>query len=203
MLKNKLNLTQKQLEMIAEILKTILLCLVIITVFTILKVFFVQPVKVEGDSMQPSIESDDILLINKITPKDSYERYDVIVFKPYNEDDPSTKEDETEFLYIKRIIGLPGEKVRVAEDGRVYISSSETNEILLQDDIYGNSSTVFGIDWIQTDDNVFESIILGENEYFVLGDNRGVSLDSRSERIQAVNTNSILGKYLIRIYPFV
>lgn len=203
MLKNKLKLTQKHLEYIAEGLKTILLCLVIITVFTIIKVFFIQPVRVDGNSMQPAIDDKDILLINKITDKHSYERYDIIVFKPYNTDDSETEADESKSLYIKRIIGLPGETIRISGDGRVFITSPGGVETLLDDDVYGNSTADFGINWNQTDDNVFETITLGEDEYFVLGDNRGVSLDSRSEKIQAVNINSILGRYLIRIYPFV
>lgn len=203
MLKNKLELSQKQLKNIVECLKTVLICLVIITVFTIIKAFFLQPVRVEGDSMYPAIKNEDILLIDKISAKDSYERFDIIVFKPYFSDNPETESDESKSLFIKRIVGMPGETIRIAEDGRIYVTSSDGTESMLVDDIYGYTSIEYGINWNQTDDNLFETITLGESEYFVLGDNRGVSLDSRSEKIQAVNINSILGKYLIRIYPFV
>ncbi|MGN0164827.1 MAG: signal peptidase I [Lachnospiraceae bacterium] len=184
-----------------EILKTVFVCLFILLLFFAVRVYLIQPVSVKGASMEPSIEDGDILLINKIGNKLKYERFEVIVFRPYSEDDlNTTDEDESRLLYIKRIIGLPGETVTVLSDGRIQINSTDGQTFLLSDE-YGQGSAPRGINWVIDDDNTFETITLDTDEYFVLGDNRDVSLDSRSSKIQAVHANSIIGRYIIRVYP--
>ena len=108
------------------------------------------------------------------------ERFDIIVF-------PYQYEENT--YYIKRIIGLPGETVQVV-DGYVYINGSR-----LESDIYGNELM---------DDPMAASqpITLGEDEYFVLGDNRNHSQDSRDPSVGEVKKDTIMGKAWVRIYPF-
>ncbi len=107
-------------------------------------------------------------------------RFDIIVF-------PYQYEENT--YYIKRIIGLPGETVQVV-DGYVYINGSR-----LESDIYGNE---------RMDDPMAASqpITLGEDEYFVLGDNRNHSQDSRDPSVGEVKKDTIMGKAWVRIYPF-
>lgn len=107
-------------------------------------------------------------------------RFDIIVF-------PYQYEENT--YYIKRIIGLPGETVQVV-DGYVYINGSR-----LESDIYGNELM---------DDPMAASqpITLGEDEYFVLGDNRNHSQDSRDPSVGEVKKDTIMGKAWVRIYPF-
>ncbi|MBQ8280908.1 MAG: signal peptidase I [Lachnospiraceae bacterium] len=196
-----LNISDSQKKNLVEVLKTIFVCLLIFTIFMIVKVFWLQVVSVKGDSMKPAIEDGNVLLINKLGNKDKYDRYDVIVFKPYSQDDPDTEnEDESKLLYIKRVIGLPGETVTILEDGSIRVTDKNGTSTVLEDS-YGSGYLSKGINWDISDDNIHETITLDSDEYFVLGDNRNISLDSRSSEIQAVHSNSIVGKYMLRIYP--
>lgn len=200
---SKIKISDRQKTNIVEIMKTIFLCLLIFNVFLAVKVYFFQIVSVKGDSMNPSVREKDILLINKFSDTGSYDRYDMIVFKPYAADDEETpEEDESKMLYIKRIIGLPGETITILKDGSIQITDKNGATEILSDDVYGSSVMNRGINWQLDDDNIFETVTLAEDEFFVLGDNRGVSLDSRSVKVQAVHADSILGKYAARLYPF-
>ena len=123
----------------------------------------------------------DQLLVDKLSYRfQDPKRFDIIVF-------PYQYEENT--YYIKRIIGLPGETVQVV-DGYVYINGSR-----LESDIYGNELM---------DDPMAASqpITLGEDEYFVLGDNRNHSQDSRDPSVGEVKKDTIMGKAWVRIYPF-
>lgn len=196
-----LNISDSQRQNLVEVLKTIFVCLLIFTVFMVVKVFWLQVVSVKGDSMKPAIEDRNVLLINKFGDKDKYDRYDIIVFKPYSQDNPDTEnEDESKVLYIKRVIGLPGETVTILEDGTIQVTDKNGASTVLED-IYGSGFLSKGINWDINDDNIHETVTLDSDEYFVLGDNRNISLDSRSSEIQAVHSNSIVGKYMLRIYP--
>lgn len=199
----RINISEHHKQILAEILKSVLLILLVLDAIIFFRVYFFQTVSVKGDSMNPSIREKDVLLINKAESPDEYKRYDVIVFKPYSEDDSATPdEDESEILYIKRIIGLPGETVSVLEDGSIQISDVSGKVSVLSDDIYGSSSMDRGINWKLDDDNIFETVTLADDEFFVLGDNRKVSLDSRSVKVQAVHKSSVLGRFSRRIFPF-
>ncbi len=152
--------------------------------------------------MEPNLYETDKLLINKVGNKLEYERYDIIVFKPYSEDNLVTKEvDESDALFIKRIIGLPGETVQIMANGDIFITDKNGKKFLLEDDPAKQDYYYSGIDWVKYDDNMFESITLKDDEYFVLGDNRDVSKDSRSSEIEAVNCHCIIGKFLFKM-PF-
>lgn len=137
--------------------------------------------RVDGDSMNPTLSDADNLWVDKL----SYtfgepERFDVIIFN-YNEDT----------TYVKRIIGLPGETVRIDIDGSIYIDG----KLLVES--YGNE--------VITPDNIgraSDDVVLGEDEYFVLGDNRNHSSDSRWPDVGNVHKDDILGKVILRIYPF-
>ena len=126
-----------------------------------------------GDSMEPALWNGQEILINRMgyklsTPK----RGDVIVFLPNG--------NENAHYYVKRVIGLPGERVLI-ENGNVYIDG----QLLEEDDTYDKISDA-GI--AQTE------MELGNDEYFVLGDNRNSSEDSRSGNIGPVNKDTIIGK---------
>ena len=90
--------------------------------------------------------------------------------------------------YIKRIIGLPGETVRI-RGGCVYINGEQ-----LQED--------YGEDYIQEPGLAGRDIVLGADEYFVLGDNRNASVDSRTDGVGLIKRDEILGKAWLRFYPF-
>ncbi|MDY2599597.1 MAG: signal peptidase I [Lachnospiraceae bacterium] len=135
--------------------------------------------RVDGSSMNNTLKNGDYLVIEKV----SYylhdpERYDIIVF-PFTD----------EVNYIKRIIGLPGETVQI-KDGKVFINGNE-----LSDDVYGN-------ELINDPGLAANPVSLGANEYFVLGDNRNSSIDSRKPVVGNIDGKKIDGKAVFRIYPF-
>ena len=108
------------------------------------------------------------------------ERYDIIIF--YYPDDETQR-------FIKRVIGLPGETVQV-KDGYVYINGEK-----LESDIYGKEV-------MQSAGIAAEPITLGDDEYFVLGDNRNNSSDSRDPSVGILKRKDLLGRAWVRIYPF-
>ena len=129
--------------------------------------------------MNPTLHENENLITDKITYRfKEPKRFDIIVF-PYK--------DNTSKLLIKRIIGMPGETVQI-KNGRVYINDHELNEN------YGNA--------IMNDGGVADNaIILGEDEYFVLGDNRNNSQDSRFASVGNVHRSDIIGRAWLRIWP--
>lgn len=134
--------------------------------------------KVEGSSMNDTLNNGDYLIVEKV----SYyghdpERYDIVVF-PYSED----------VNYIKRIIGMPGEKIQII-DGKVYINDSQ-----LTDEIYGKES-------IADPGIAYEPVYLSDDEYFVMGDNRNSSIDSRSKSVGPVKKDKIQGRAVYRLWP--
>lgn len=178
-----------------------IILLILVCVFAIVK-FIYQPIQVDGSSMEPKLYDTEKLLINKVGNRLDYDRYDIIVFKPFSEDNLVTKDvDESEALYIKRIIGLPGETVQLTGTGDIFITDKNGKTFKLEDDPAGQSHYYSGIDWVKYDDNMFETVTLKDDEYFVLGDNRDVSKDSRSSEIEAVNCHCIIGKFMFKM-PF-
>lgn len=143
-----------------------------------LRLFVFQPFLVRGASMEPSFHNWDYLIVDEISYRfRSPERGEVIVFKFPN--DPSQR-------YIKRIIGLPGETVKV-QDGQVAIFRGG-ERVPLDEKSYASSDTPGLI-----------QVTLPENEYFVMGDNRHYSSDSRSWG--ALSEDLIVGRVFVRIFP--
>ena len=136
---------------------------------------------VDGNSMNPTLTNGDNLVVGRIQYAFSGpERFDIIVFELKN--DPGTH-------YIKRVIGLPGETVQIKE-GAVYINGK-----LLSEDTYGNAA-------ILRPGRASEPLTLGEGEYFVMGDNRNNSQDSRYNEPGNIQKSQIVGKAVLRIWPF-
>jgi len=162
------------LEWVIYVVVLVILCWLIIT-------FVGQRTEVFGESMEPTLQDGDNLIVDKISyhfrdPK----RYEIIVF-PYDY--------QEKVYYIKRIIGLPGETVQVI-DGYVYIDGE-----LPESEIYGKE--------VMYDAGIAEEPIeLGEDEYFVLGDNRNHSADSRDPKVGVLKREDLIGRAWIRIYPF-
>ena len=166
---------------IREILGWIFYIIVILALTYVIITYVGQRTSVSGSSMETTLSDGDQLLVDKLSyrfrdPK----RFDIIVF-PYQYAENT--------YYIKRIIGLPGETVQVV-DGYVYINGNR-----LESDVYGNE---------RMDDPMAASqpITLGSDEYFVLGDNRNHSQDSRDPSVGKVKKDTIMGKAWVRIYPF-
>jgi len=162
-----------------EILKTVIISLVIIIP---IRYFLIQPFFVQGASMEPNFLDGDYLIIDEITYRfDGPERGDVVVFR-YPLD--------TSQFFIKRVIGLPGETIKI-EDGRIFIyeKDSQTPIILSEVEYLRDGYTAGNME-----------VVLKDNEYFVLGDNRGSSSDSR--KWGAVPENDIVGRVWVRAWPF-
>ena len=133
-----------------------------------------EQAQVGGQSMEPTLSDGDILLVEKRTyEKKNPERYDIIVL---NTEGNSMWGQQ----YVKRIIGLPGETVQI-EEGKILINGKKLKE-------------PFDFEEIEDGGLAREEIQLGEDEYFVLGDNRNNSEDSRSDTIGTVHRSEIIGK---------
>ena len=152
----------------------------IVLAITFLIITFVgQRTHVSGESMENTLDDGDQLIVDKLTYRfHDPERFDIIVF-------PFRYKDNT--YYIKRIIGLPGETVLIA-DGEIYING----ELLKES---------YGRDVMQDAGLAAEPITLGEDEYFVLGDNRNYSSDSRDPSVALIHRKEIIGRAWLRIWP--
>ena len=140
-----------------------------------------QRTRVSGSSMETTLSDGDNLIVDKLSYRfQDPKRFDIVVF-PY-------KYEENTY-YIKRIIGLPGDTVQV-KDGYTYINGE-----LLESDIYGAEVMIEA-------GTASEPITLGEEEYFVLGDNRNHSLDSRDPSVGILKREDLIGRAWVRIYPF-
>lgn len=156
--------------------------ILVVFVITYLVITYVgQRTEVIGTSMEYTLSDGDNLIVDKISYRfRDPERFDIIVF-PYQ-----YKEDT---YYIKRIIGLPGETVQIDEDGTIYIDGEELIES-------------YGREKIRDPGTAAEPVQLGEDEYFVLGDNRNASSDSRDPSVGTIKREDIIGRAWLRIYPF-
>ncbi len=170
-------------KVMKELFNTGLYFLVVLLLTYLIITFVGQRTQVQQSSMETTLSEGDQLIMDKLTYKFSNpKRYDIIVF-------PFKYQENT--YYIKRIIGMPGETLQIDEDGKIYING----EVL--EESYGRE--------IIKAENVglaAEPITLGEDEYFVMGDNRNNSSDSRREIIGNVRREDIVGRAWIRIWPF-
>ena len=158
------------MEKITKWLKENIVFLIILTAIIITRIFFFSPIRVNGTSMYPTLQDKEFMILNKISLKQGINRFDIVVVQENNK------------YIIKRVIGLPGESV-MYKDSKLYINGK------VVEDNYSKTTT-----------NDFDNVVLGENEYFVMGDNRAVSSDSRI--IGPVNIKNIKGKTNLIIFPF-
>ncbi|MCI8694023.1 MAG: signal peptidase I [Lachnospiraceae bacterium] len=157
-----------------------LLCVLCLTWLVI--AFVGQRTKVDGSSMEPTLSDGDNLIVDKISYRfRDPRRFDIIVF-------PFKYKENT--YYIKRIIGLPGETVQIDAEGNIYIDGE------LLEESYGRE--IIRADKIGI---AAQPILLGEDEYFVMGDNRNNSQDSRTEVVGNIRREDIIGRAWVRIWP--
>ncbi len=169
-------------KVMKEIISTLAYVLGVLCLTWLVITFVGQRTAVDGSSMEPMLSDGDNLLVDKITYRfREPQRYDIIVFPP---------QYEVNTYYIKRIIGLPGETVRIDLEGNIYIN----DEILPEN---------YGREIISPDKvgRATKPVVLGEDEYFVLGDNRNNSMDSRTEVVGNIKREEIIGRAWIRIWP--
>lgn len=142
--------------------------------------FAVEKTTMLGISMDKTLQDNDEIIINRVSYLiGSPSRFDVIVFKQSGK--------EHSYYNIKRVIGLPGETIQI-KDGYIYI-----NEVLLEEPINTEPMNVAGL--------AEEPFVLEEDEYFVLGDNRNNSEDSRFANIGTVVKDDIVGKAWLKTEP--
>ena len=166
---------------VKEILSTSVYLLVVLCLTYLVITFVGQRTQVIGSSMEPTLSNSDNLIVDKISYRfQDPKRFDIIVF-------PFKYAEET--YYIKRIIGMPGETVRIDSDGNIYING----EILQES---------YGKEIIQNPGRAAEEITLAEDEYFVMGDNRNNSSDSRDPSVANIKRENIIGRAFVRIWPF-
>ena len=160
-----------------EVIKIVILaCLIVAPI----RLFIFQPFFVKGQSMEPNFENGDYLFVDELSYRfKDPQRGDVVVFKYPN--DVSQR-------YIKRIIGLPGETVET-KDGRVDIFNKDGEKVLKEENYIPQGVLTLGD----------VKITLKENEYFVLGDNRVASSDSR--RWGPVPREDMIGRVFFRVWP--
>ena len=170
---------RKKSSGLKSVLDFLLFILIVVAVCFLFLHFVAVRSVVDGNSMYPTLYDGDNLIVEKV----SYyfhapERYDIIVFE---------LADEKNVHYIKRIIGLPGETVQVS-DGSIFINGEK-----LETDVYGYEA-------MNNAYSAADPFTLGEDEYFVLGDNRNNSKDSRI--IGPVKKKQFLGRAFVRFFPF-
>ena len=169
---------KKKKNPVLEFLNFVLYIVIVLAVAYLIITFVGQRTNVSGDSMESTLQDGDQLIVDKITYRfKDPQRFDIIVF-PYQ---------DSGVYYIKRIIGLPGETVQII-DGYIYIDGE-----LLEES--------YGREVMEDAGMASEPITLGEDEYFVLGDNRNASSDSRNPGVGLISRDEIVGRAWIRIWP--
>ena len=151
---------------------------IVVTIFILS--FVGQRMVVNGPSMESTLFNGESVIVDKLSYRFSDpQRFDIVVF-------PYKFEENTDF--IKRVIGLPGEKVRIDREGRIYING----EVL--DEHYGKAVII-------DPGRAEKEITLGSDEFFVLGDNRNNSTDSRDPFVGNIKKSDLIGKAFFRIWP--
>lgn len=184
----------KKKAIISEALDWLRVICIGIIAGVLLVVFVIQRDNVYGDSMSPTLESGDVLFTQKIsTYIKKYDRGDIVVLNGQNMEGYN----KSEYL-IKRIVGLPGETVKIA-DGNVYIKPmGHSDYYILQENYLPEGVKTTMMDYGTA--HGYNEIKLGDNEYFCLGDNRPVSNDSRN--LGPFTEDRIVAVAVIRIFPF-
>ncbi|MBQ5952255.1 MAG: signal peptidase I [Lachnospiraceae bacterium] len=171
----------KKFPLLRNLLQIVLYLGGILLVSFLLVTYVIQRTVVSGDSMNNYLHDGDNILVEKLSYRfGDVERFDIVVFEvPY---------EPKGTYYIKRVIGLPGETVQIV-DSQIYINGQVLEEN-------------YGKDRIREGGIASQPITLGPDEYFVMGDNRNNSTDSRSQRLGPVKKGTFIGKAWVRIFPF-
>jgi len=168
-------------KLLVSFIEVVEVALVTVGTVFLVRTFLVQPFLVSGSSMVPTFQNGDYLLVDELTYRfRAPERGEVAVFRYPN--------NETTY-FIKRIIGLPGERITI-KDGQIRIFNSANKDgFLLKEEYLGEGARTLGDD----------DVTLKEDEYFVLGDNRQYSFDSRNWGV--LKAREIVGLARIRLWP--
>lgn len=169
---------KKKIRLLKKIIDLGIFLLFVLLITFVLNTYVVERCMVHNHSMEPTLTEGNILLIDKITyQRRKAKRYEIITFSNEN-----NKDD-----LIKRVIGLPGETVRIVQ-GKIFINGEAVKDIE-------------GLDLPFDAGVASEDYVLDKDEYFVIGDNRKESIDSRSPDIGAIKEEDIIGRAVIRLKP--
>ena len=158
-----------------KILKELIPYVIIVIVVVLFRTFIATPIRVDGPSMENTLKNGDILFLNKLDK--SYKRFDIVVIYKNN------------IRLIKRVIGLPGESIEY-KDNVLYIDGKEVEDVALIRTGNFTLKELYGIDRIP------------QGYYFVMGDNREISKDSRYSDIGLIKKSEIAGTTSFRVFPF-
>jgi signal peptidase I len=169
-----------------DVVETLVLTLL---AFFAIQTFVAQPFQVHQTSMEQTLEPGQYVLVDKLTPHWSpYQRGDIVVLHP-----PAGWEDTTGTPFIKRVIGLPGDRIEIGADGRVYVNGTALDEhTYTYRDVADQSEPTTSLDG-QT------SWTLGPDELFVMGDHREASADSRV--FGPIKVSAVVGRAFLRYWP--
>ena len=162
------------MEKAKRIIKEIIPYIIVIVVAVLIRTFIASPVRVDGSSMDSTLKNGDILILNKLDK--SYDRFDIVVI------------DIGDTKIVKRIIGLPGESIEYKGD-KLYINNQEIDTMDFE---YTGDFSL---------EKIYGYVILPKDYYFVMGDNRDGSSDSRDPRIGLIKKSQIKGVAKFRIWP--
>lgn len=175
----KSNKKEHEYSKYRKLINLLLIVLLGVIIANLLIKYVVQGAVIIGTSMWPTYDDSDYVFVDKITwkldPKYKIDRFDVIV---------CTSEYNDGELLIKRVIGLPGERVEVAFDGSIWINDEKVEDTW---GYYSRQTNFLALDITRE---------LGDGEYFVCGDNRNGSLDSRYDIIGNIKEENIIGKVI-------
>ncbi len=179
---------EKKVNVGVEIIKFIIYILVIFAITFFILHFLGQRTRVSGSSMEATLSDGDNLIVDKLTYRFSDpERFDIVVFPHEEPGEKSSIFNKT--YYIKRIIGLPGETVYIDPNGNIFINGEKLEEN-------------YGLQRIANAGEAAKPFKLGSDEYFVMGDNRNNSSDSRFINVGPISRDELTGRAWVRIYPF-
>ena len=148
--------------------------IVVAAIAVIISTMLLPVLRVTGASMNPTLQNDEVLLCNKLA---DIKQGDIIAFYYNNK------------VLIKRVIGLPGDTIDIAEDGTIYVNGEVLDEPYVSELALGETDQEF-------------PLTVADSRFFIAGDNRSVSIDSRSTSIGCIAEENIIGKIFLRVYPF-
>ena len=167
----------------SDFVKSLIKDIIVAAILAAVVISFVRPTIVKQTSMQDTLNPNDYIIMSRRAYSGDKEpkRGDIVIFKSELQD-----ENGKDKLLIKRVIGLPGDKITI-NDGKVYINDKEYDESYIKDGYTPGS---------------VNNLKVPEGEYFVMGDNRVVSIDSRYSEVGCIKKDAIKGRAVLRLFPF-